>query len=241
MATKQINSVGYGISDALINIFPSPIQSQRAPSNTDRGEVGQLWVDIPNNDAYIVTSVVAGVTTWQGIGGGAGAFNALVVNNNITSTNGNIISGGTITAATNIVSTAGTISTTAGAISASTTMTAGTGITATTGNITATTGNLVSTAGAVSAATTVTAGTGITATTGNITATTGAFVINGAEGVGITLGGAVRVIAGTGSPNGVVNASQGSLYLRKDGAGVGDRAYINTDGVTAWTAITTVA
>jgi hypothetical protein len=62
---------------------------------------------------------------------------------------------------------------TAATVSATTTVTAGTGITATTGNITASTGNLVSTLGSVSAATTVTAGTGITATTGNIVASTG--------------------------------------------------------------------
>ena len=51
-------------------------------------------------------------------------------------------------------------------IAATTTITAGTGITATTGNI-------VATAGQVNAGTTITAGTGITATTGNIVATAG--------------------------------------------------------------------
>lgn len=44
---------------------------------------------------------------------------------------------------------------------------------------------------------------------------------------------------GSGAPS--VSAAKGSLYLRSDGSGVGDRAYINTDGAGTWTAITTVA
>lgn len=44
---------------------------------------------------------------------------------------------------------------------------------------------------------------------------------------------------GTGSPNTALTAAKGSLYLRTDGSGVADRAYINTDGATAWAAVTT--
>ena len=43
---------------------------------------------------------------------------------------------------------------------------------------------------------------------------------------------------GSGAPT--ISAAKGSLYLRSDGTGVADRAYINTDGGTTWTAITTV-
>jgi len=46
---------------------------------------------------------------------------------------------------------------------------------------------------------------------------------------------------GTGDPNGVLTAGQGSFYQRTDGSGTNDRAYINTDGATAWTAVVTVA
>lgn len=44
---------------------------------------------------------------------------------------------------------------------------------------------------------------------------------------------------GSGAPT--VSAAQGSLYLRSDGTGVNDRAYINTNGSTTWTPIVTVA
>lgn len=47
------------------------------------------------------------------------------------------------------------------------------------------------------------------------------------------------VFFGSGSPNTALSAAKGSLYLRSDGGGVADRAYINTDGSTAWTAIAT--
>lgn len=46
------------------------------------------------------------------------------------------------------------------------------------------------------------------------------------------------VFFGSGAPT--LAAAKGSLYLRSDGSGVADRAYINTDGSTAWTSLTTV-
>lgn len=53
--------------------------------------------------------------------------------------------------------------------------------------------------------------------------------------------GGVDILSGTGSPSGVVTAAKGSIYARTDGSTTNDRAYINTDGSTTWTAIVTVA
>lgn len=47
------------------------------------------------------------------------------------------------------------------------------------------------------------------------------------------------IFFGSGAPT--LSAAKGSLYLRSDGSTTNDRAYINTDGATTWTAITTVA
>jgi hypothetical protein len=44
---------------------------------------------------------------------------------------------------------------------------------------------------------------------------------------------------GSGAPT--IAAAKGSLYLRSDGSGTADRAYINTNGSTTWTALTTAA
>lgn len=47
------------------------------------------------------------------------------------------------------------------------------------------------------------------------------------------------IFFGSGVPS--LAAAQGSLYLRSDGSTTSTRAYINTDGGTTWTAITTAA
>lgn len=47
------------------------------------------------------------------------------------------------------------------------------------------------------------------------------------------------VFFGSGAPT--LSAARGSLYLRSDGSGTTDRVYINTNGSTTWTAVTTVA
>lgn len=47
------------------------------------------------------------------------------------------------------------------------------------------------------------------------------------------------VFFGSGAPT--LAAAQGSLYLRSNGSSTSTRAYINTDGNTTWTAVTTAA
>jgi len=49
----------------------------------------------------------------------------------------------------------------------------------------------------------------------------------------------IEILSGAGAPT--MSAPQGSLYLRTNGSGTTNRAYINTDGGTTWTAITTSA
>lgn len=44
---------------------------------------------------------------------------------------------------------------------------------------------------------------------------------------------------GSGAPT--VSAAQGSLYLRSDGSSTSTRLYVNTDGGTTWTNVTTAA
>jgi hypothetical protein len=47
------------------------------------------------------------------------------------------------------------------------------------------------------------------------------------------------VFFGSGVPT--LSAAQGSLYLRTDGSSTSTRMYVNTNGSTTWTAVTTVA
>lgn len=47
------------------------------------------------------------------------------------------------------------------------------------------------------------------------------------------------VYVGSGAPT--ISAPQGSLYLRSDGSSVSTRLYVNTNGSTTWTVVTTAA
>lgn len=63
----------------------------------------------------------------------------------------------------------------------------------------------------------------------------------GTAGVGVTFSSTSNfgVFFGSGAPS--LAAAKGSLYLRSDGTTTNDRAYINTNGGSTWTALTTVA
>jgi hypothetical protein len=78
----------------------------------------------------------------------------------------------------------------------------------------------------------------------------GVGYVQAGQGTAITAGGSLTglkissatnfgVFVGSGAPT--ISAAQGSLYLRSDGSSTSTRAYINTDGGTTWTAITTAA
>ena len=47
------------------------------------------------------------------------------------------------------------------------------------------------------------------------------------------------LFSGAGAPS--FTAPKGSLYLNTSGSSTSTRAYINTDGATTWTAVTTAA
>lgn len=51
--------------------------------------------------------------------------------------------------------------------------------------------------------------------------------------------GSVKIMSGSGAPT--MAAPKGSLYMRTDGSSTSTRAYVNTDGATTWTPVTTVA
>lgn len=100
------------------------------------------------------------------------------------------------------------------------------------GPVTSTNGFIGSITGAV-AATTITS-------TGTLTVDSAtAPVAGGDAAVLMTSTAGLGIYVGSGVPT--VSAAKGSLYLRTDGTTTNDRAYINTNGSTTWTALTTVA
>ena len=85
-----------------------------------------------------------------------------------------------------------------------------------------------------------TIGAAITATS-KITALSGSGLTAGgaAAFIGTNVAAGMGIYMGSGAPT--IAAAKGSLYLRSDGSGTTDRAYINTNGSTTWTALTTAA
>lgn len=78
--------------------------------------------------------------------------------------------------------------------------------------------------------------------TGALAALSGtAIPAGGTAGAGFLLSSVSNfgVFFGSGAPT--LAAAQGSLYLRSDGTTTNNRAYINTNGGTTWTALTTAA
>lgn len=90
-----------------------------------------------------------------------------------------------------------------------------------------------------------TVATGALTVTGAIAATGAETILNatatpagGTAGSGYKMGTAgIGIFFGSGAPT--LSAPQGSLYLRTDGTTTNDRAYINSNGTTGWTALTT--
>jgi hypothetical protein len=70
---------------------------------------------------------------------------------------------------------------------------------------------------------------------------TTAIPAGGTTGAGVRVSSATNfgVFFGSGAPT--LSAAKGSLYLRSDGSTTNDRMYVNTDGATTWTAVTTAA
>lgn len=68
-----------------------------------------------------------------------------------------------------------------------------------------------------------------------------ATIAGGSQANNITFGSSnqIGIYFGSGAPT--VSAGKGSLYLRSDGSTTNDRMYVNTNGSTTWTAVTTVA
>jgi hypothetical protein len=77
---------------------------------------------------------------------------------------------------------------------------------------------------------------------GNATILSGTVVpAGGTAGAGYKFSSTANlgIFFGSGVPT--LSAAQGSLYLRTDGSSTSTRMYINTNGATTWTAVTTVA
>ncbi len=81
----------------------------------------------------------------------------------------------------------------------------------------------------------------IKSASGTVIAGATATPAGGTAGLGLSFGSTSNfgVFFGSGAPS--LAAAKGSLYLRSDGTTTNDRMYVNTNGSTTWTAVTTAA
>lgn len=78
--SKKIKA--YGLT-GLVDIFPEPIITTRAPVNgADSAEDGQIWIDTTGQDAYLMVDKAS--QTWINAGGGSGSFATLSVTGAVT-------------------------------------------------------------------------------------------------------------------------------------------------------------
>jgi hypothetical protein len=105
----------YTLGEGLSGLAPMAIQSHRAPTTRDSGQIGQIWVNMNNNNFYVLTSRTPTQYIWSSLSNGAGLFNSITTVTTVTAGTA-IIAGTTITAAGNITSTVGDITASAGDI-----------------------------------------------------------------------------------------------------------------------------
>lgn len=196
----------YGLTDALLNVFPAPIVSTRNPTTKDRAQFGTVWVNKSTNNYFVLTSIVANIATWTSTSNGAGIFFSLeATGGDITADVGNIVAtlgnleapAGQVIAGGSITSTTGDITATAGSVTAGTFVLADANITSTNGDIIALNGDITASVGDI------TAGGAITASLGDITATAGNVIVS-AGNITVTLG---DITAATGD----IEASSGAV------------------------------
>ncbi len=107
VVTAVVRNVAYGLNQPLINENQPPIVSTRNPTTADKALIGTLWVNTSNDDAFILTSIVANSANWASTTGGGGTFSSLTVTPGPISLTGTTTINTTGSATTSIGSTTG--------------------------------------------------------------------------------------------------------------------------------------
>lgn len=215
MSTNPNNLDAYGLSQPIINVFPSPIISSRAPTALDKAQLGTIWVkrttSALTNAAYILTSIVNNSAVWLSTGGGDGHFSTLLVDGTSTfngqvNINASVVVNGV---GHNLTVGSGDINANAGSINAGNQIVGALGIVAQSGGVSVQSGD-------------------VTVTLGDITVTNGdLFVSNATSGNGnITAENDITSTSGTITTLGGSIVSSGSLIVAGDVSTTGSQVAI---------------
>jgi hypothetical protein len=226
MAVQNLRyKTAYGLSDPLLNVFPSPIISKRSPTQNDGAQIGQVWVNEATNQVYTLSSVAANVYNWAVSSTGGGGLTTANTDAGAAATLANAI---TFAGGTNI-NTAGAGHTVTINVANNPTfsglVTAQAGVTVSGGNLVVSTGTITATVGSITSGTNIIAGTGLrvnTFTAGVVqSGTTGILSsTNGSNGQ-ILIGGGTAPVWSTITPGAniaIVNTANGITISANTGA-----------------------
>jgi hypothetical protein len=211
-----------------------------ATGNITGGNLNAVGLSLSGNVVSAV-NLTANITTTANIAGG-NLKSSGIMSATANVTGGNILTGGLISATSNITSTAnitGGNILTGGLISATGNITGGNVISANV-NSTTHTGTTVSVTGNITGGNVLSSAVISAVGAATILSST-AVPAGGTAGAGYKFSSVANlgVFFGSGAPT--LSAAQGSLYLRTDGSSTSTRMYVNTNGSTTWTAVTTAA
>lgn len=229
-----------------LNYYTNPLTVAATTVSTSAGS-GALVVSGGvgiNGNLYvsgnIVGSVVATGNTFVGNTTVGNLLTAGFVSATGNVTGGNVLTGGLVLATGNV--TGGNVNT-GGVVSATGNIAGGNVLTANV-NATVHTGITVSVTGNITTIANITGGnvlsSAVVSALGNATILSGTGVpAGGTTGAGYKMSSTTNlgIFFGTGAPS--LSAAQGSLYLRTDGSTTNNRLYVNTNGATTWTPVTT--
>lgn len=254
--SQYINQVGYGLTQALQDQAPLPVKSKRAPTANDVGHpLGQVWVNIPANAAYVLTSVVNNQANWQALAGGSGSFSTLTVTGQVlldtTAVTNNQIGNNTGTTSVQIF--AGSNGITLASASGPIGITSGTGTITIGGDPNAKNITIGNDTGATGVFLVVGTG-GLQLGVNNTDHPTSLGALGGASATtirggtsGITLNapfvslpGPVYIYSGSGTPSGGLALHVGDLFINSTAATATTRLFIAT-AVGVWTNVTCAA
>jgi hypothetical protein len=240
---RTVNSVGYGLTDALTSLAPLPINANRAPIGSDTSPVGTLWCWPANAQVWVNDGIINGVSQWLLLesSGGPGVFTSLVVTPGPVTTSGTgavNISADAAATTVNLGTGAAVKTVTVGSTNSTsaTTIQAGSGGLTVNGNagtlLLETAGHAITVASGVgeidisadAAATTVKVGTGAgvkTVTLGSVNTTSTTTVQSGSGALNVTAtNGAITMNAGTGTITVGGDATTSTIDI---GTGAGDK------------------
>ena len=74
MSIDLTRSTAYGLNQALLGVANPVVVSARNPTNRDRAQIGQMWVNRTTGIAFFMTAITANVYTWAAGAAAAAAY-----------------------------------------------------------------------------------------------------------------------------------------------------------------------